>query len=726
MMNKDMMPDSKLLTLGKIIEQRLCFEVPIYQRLYVWGTDQVRTLMEDLLSACERDTPIYYLGGTLVMRRGDTDGAPPVLELIDGQQRFTTLWLIAQVWGEGDSLQSFLSVEQAGVVRPRLSFAIRDSVNRYLEQCLRQHQHEAAPEGLSRADADGLASLLDAQREIRRFRDALPTGGQATAPHSGNVGGDDRRHYRVTREQFNRFLLGNVSIVQTEIPARTDLNKLFEVINNRGIQLQHHEILKARMLRVLETAGAAGSQSYAWLWDACAGMNGYVERNLAQLTNHPVTALFAGEMPSGKGEALANAHRVIAHLDQIARRTPGGPGVQLRSLADILRPQATDAAQGRPAGTDDKAGAAGDPPAQAMDEGRAVRSIFGFSVLLQHVLRIWLQQESERRHEAVEDIDRIADKDLLAIFHQHFFGREPGPDDVRRFICLLWEVRYLFDKFIIKWVTPDNEGEVHLIRKLRLNTSLVRDWEEPESLRAFSLLQSMLYHSQQITTQYWVTPLLAFLHRQQSVTPETCTGFLQHLDNFLLCTEDTRPLIERSRDFLGANAPAAGKPHCDLLRGSLGVGFPHYWFYKLEYVLWHRFSQKAGEAALPPGTVITAEKLRHFRITARNSVEHVFPQTPPPGREITVTKTWLDAFGNLTLVSRSINSEFGNKSFEEKRARFNEMNQVKLDSLKSALVYAQAHWRDTDVEEHQESMKDILSAYLATDWRKDAGQQAAR
>lgn len=701
-MNQSMMPQSTLLTLNHIVTQELRFEVPIYQRLYVWGADQVRTLMDDLLSACERNTPIYYLGGTLVMRRGD--GVAEVLELIDGQQRFTTLWLIAQVWGQNGDLRRFLQVTQDGTVRPRLSFAIRDSVNQYFGQGLEDLRYNE--EGFH-SDAEGLKSILDAQKEIRGYL--------------------DDNNYSVTPGQFSRFLLNNVRIVQTEVPANTDLNKLFEVINNRGVQLQHHEILKARMLRVLESAGAADPQlyqSYAWLWDACAGMNGYVERNLARLTNRPVAALFDGEGATGKGEPLASAQRVLAHLNQSTEDKAGAAGAP-RLLADILStPPAVSAESARP-GLGEKVGPAGNKPEQAVDEARPVRSIFGFSVLLQHVLRIWLRHEAERCGQTVEDLDRIADKDLLEIFDHRFFKRQPGPDDVKTFIGLLWELRYLFDKFVIKWAMPGDE-EVHLIRKLRRNASgnsvsLVRDWEEPESLRAFSLLQSMLYHSQQITTQYWVTPLLAFLHRQKNVSPEACAAFLQHLDNHLLCTSDARPLIERSCDFLGADPWAKGEPHCRLLTDeALGVGFPHYWFYKLEYVLWHRFSHKAGDSAVPPGTAITLEKLKRFRITARNSVEHVFPQTPPATTAITVTGTWRDAFGNLALVSRSLNSEFGNKSFDEKRARFNQLNQDRVDSLKSALIYANTCWSDAEVEAHQNAMIGILDAYLATDWRKAA------
>ncbi len=123
------------------------------------------------------------------------------------------------------------------------------------------------------------------------------------------------------------------------------------------------------------------------------------------------------------------------------------------------------------------------------------------------------------------------------------------------FIDLMWEVRYCFDKYIIKWVT-NGEEEHHLICKLRLNPttsrgkkyySLVR--QQPTANEGFALLQSMLYHSQQITTHYWLTPLLAHLHENPGHVNQHYE-YLKHLDNHMLCSRDADSLMARSWGFL--------------------------------------------------------------------------------------------------------------------------------------------------------------------------------
>lgn len=58
-----------------------------------------------------------------------------------------------------------------------------------------------------------------------------------------------------------------------------------------------------------------------------------------------------------------------------------------------------------------------------------------------------------------------------------------------------------------------------------------------------------------------------------------------------------------------------------------------------------------------------------FRFTAKNSVEHISPQNPQATDTNKVTNAWLNRLGNLALASRSINSEYSNLPYNEKRQR---------------------------------------------------------
>ncbi len=73
----------------------------------------------------------------------------------------------------------------------------------------------------------------------------------------------------------------------------------------------------------------------------------------------------------------------------------------------------------------------------------------------------------------------------------------------------------------------------------------------------------------------------------------------------------------------------------------------------------------------------------------------------------------LDHFGNLALVSRSLNSEYGNMPYNEKQRRFINSNKSRVDSLKMDLIYVNEQWNDTKAFAHQQEMIDCLESYCA-------------
>lgn len=650
---------SKLMSLKDIVELDAApaskpwrFRVPIYQRLYVWEDAQVQILLDDLINAWGRSEKEYFLGGVLLMRQGESESdAYTNLELIDGQQRFTTLWLMAQCWGH--ALQPFVALSGEGPAVPRLDFEIRDSTNDYLRRLLAGSQ-PIVSENLD----DNLGKAL------RRIKNALEK-----SPNN-----EDGRP--ATVEDVACFIYRNVKLVVTTVPSDTDLNKLFEVINNRGVQLQHHEILKARLLSSLmdEERGA-----YATMWDACADMDSYIERSFAVASNtkaHEVCALFEqGKLHDGKQIADLLHHKTDhQHLTY--------------SLEDALRP-------------DDEAATVAEVDRGPVYEATAIRSIIGFPLFLQHVLRVWLHLSGR------QDLPRLLDKNLLKLFEES--ALKTNADDVRSFLQMVFRLRVLFDQHVIKWVDR-GESDVHLLTtakpndrtdsKRYLNRSL-----DTDSHRALSMLQSMLYHSQELTTQYWLTPLLLHLHNlsgktESAALSEHAFRWLQHLDNHMFGSDEDDLLIHRSRAFMDEPWRTRKLVHQQELRLAQSTNFKHYWFYKTEFVLWH---QKLVGSAL----------WRDFLFTAKNSVEHVSPQNPKPtDRNKVYEKQELDGFGNLALVSRGINSEYGNLPFDEKRTKFgNKRAAHNLESLKLDRIYSSESWGDDAAKAHKEQMIGYIEEY---------------
>lgn len=87
-MNQPITPpkDLQILSVGQLKD--LVFHIPSYQRGYRWERRQVRQLLEDIMESAE-DTP-YYLQPIVVASIDDNGN----YNLIDGQQRMTTIYLI--------------------------------------------------------------------------------------------------------------------------------------------------------------------------------------------------------------------------------------------------------------------------------------------------------------------------------------------------------------------------------------------------------------------------------------------------------------------------------------------------------------------------------------------------------------------------------------------------------------------------------------------------------
>lgn len=638
---------SKLVSIADLTRTTYRFNIPRYQRLFVWQDEQVETLLQDLYEAFNASKDLYYLGGILVVLHKDED---EIFDLIDGQQRFTALWLLSLELGG-----TFEAFSIAGD-QLRLKFSIRQEAAMYFE--LAKHPDEKIDFEITKENSS-LINIDRARGRISSFIDQKLTTNQL-------------------KEEFGKFILYAVKIIVTEVPKNTDLNKLFEVINNRGQQLEHHEILKAKILSKIENKQER--HRYGKVWNACADMGNYIERNLQFEVGLNLSAVY---------DVHAETFSWKWILDLLKRKKT--KVTKEISLNNIL--------QGKSIEYEEDNGFISnfneDHPEARDEELEPVRSILSFPQLLLHVLRIYFFQHGGN------DIPRINEKELLVIFAD--FLKTLTESESKTFIELLWEVRICFDLYIIKWVKIEEDEEVHLIKRLekynqpRKHTYYLRR-RKVENNEGFALLQSMLYHSQQITTHYWLTPLLfkALKNRNRN----SLFDYLRKLDNALFCSGKLDTLSERTWAMMGKELPDPSNSYnSEDLDKTLGVSFPHYWFYKLEFVLWYLKKDSEDDC------------WKKFKMTAKNSVEHVSPQTPEYKQD-TVSENFVNRFGNLALVSRSINSGFGNKPFRSKREQFLYSNFNKLDSLKLSLIYKNSIWNDILCENHENEMKSFLKEYF--------------
>ena len=78
------------------------FFVPKHQRGYRWNGEQVDKIIEDIKEACDKGAPYYFIGPMTLIRDVNSDR----LNVIDGQQRLTTLMFVLKKAGVASSISN--------------------------------------------------------------------------------------------------------------------------------------------------------------------------------------------------------------------------------------------------------------------------------------------------------------------------------------------------------------------------------------------------------------------------------------------------------------------------------------------------------------------------------------------------------------------------------------------------------------------------------------------
>lgn len=72
------------------------YEIPFFQRSYVWDVEQWERIIDDAIYASETKKPLF-LGAVIFKQRINADGLHDGFTIIDGQQRLTTLFIFFKV-----------------------------------------------------------------------------------------------------------------------------------------------------------------------------------------------------------------------------------------------------------------------------------------------------------------------------------------------------------------------------------------------------------------------------------------------------------------------------------------------------------------------------------------------------------------------------------------------------------------------------------------------------
>ena len=704
----------------------ITYEIPIYQRNYAWQEDEINTLIQDVYDAFDTDKEsIYYIGTLVSYDRGEG-----VYEIIDGQQRLTTIRLILAALGE--------------------------SVTHHLTY-------------KARKKSDNTLKVLDDNKgtNIKLKNNELDKGIKEGLEYAKSF---LDKHVKNSRNAFVQYFKNNVHLVHYKVPKDVDLNHYFEVMNSRGEQLEKHEIVKARLLNLLNEAPKNEKDDinnendvleqtvFGAIWESCSNMSTYVQHNM---DSDMAKAIFGDKLDDFKPESFDE-------ITEIIKTKPGNKKKQdFISISKLLESKNYESKK-REKNTES-------------EKDAKFQDIIDFPNFLLIVLKITrmlagdFKGTDKNNGEGDSDKERFVldDKAMLEEFTNAKMGLERAKQSAfaKQFAYNLLKAKYFLDNYIVHHALEEDTDN--------RNPWKLQMWKMgdkkgyPKDLASGNLQVKLIHLLSMFEVSFTPRPrknylfyILFYLIKKtktnNKINLNEYAGFIAELADryFYSVYLNSKNLYESS------NIPKPGSFDANILKGNefnvdeiktdfnsndykdrvdnaiddffgnckekiaaKGRSIPLFVFNYLDYRLWNLYNEVLkGEGAKEDSIQrkeffniigcdnfdLTIFKQFYFSRT-RRSLEHFYPQAKATGGRDNLEENEINCLGNYAMIGKEMNSSGSALWPKDKLNRYKPDGKdipFSVASLKFIImmkVCEKNGWDREQIIDHQKKMIDILS-----------------
>ena len=220
---------SRIVSLGLLFGPGVKLCMPAYQRSYSWGEREAMTLLSDLVESSQAGS-VHFIGAIVIVE----NTAKGILEIVDGQQRLTTLSIL-------------LSVLRDFETDPKLGDALHNMV--------------ASPPDPERGEPTGWRLTLN-HLDSAFFRATIQTRGQASRIAEGPYDSNSQRRLTEVAASYAREIermsaterrtladmaINHCAIDTVRVEDRDMGYRVFRVLNTRGKEPNAHDIVKTEL-----------------------------------------------------------------------------------------------------------------------------------------------------------------------------------------------------------------------------------------------------------------------------------------------------------------------------------------------------------------------------------------------------------------------------------------------------------------------------------------------
>lgn len=503
--------------------------VPLYQRNYAWAQDEIEQLLQDLYENFKKSktnsTLNYFIGSLVVLKRKDG-----LYEVIDGQQRLTTLSLLLKI------------LEQ--VKEPKLFYESRPEVEAFFDSYYRT--------GNTR-DVTFNHKVSHLIKAVDLLKQSIVNPDEVNEKRLFDIENFDR---------FKNFVFENVVLVRVEIPQDTDVANYFEIMNNRGEQLQKHEILKSYLIETLKDENGKyfekQQDEFSKIWDVCSQMDIHIQK------------LFSAD---DRRKYFGDSYDDIKKVDFQSEEPKSKNGCSITQALENTGKK-IDSVH-----IDD------------IDDAGKDHSIIDFPNFLMHIFKVKYQTYWEK---GIEIEIPLNEKDLITVYE----GLETKID-AKNFINDLLYYRTVFDRFIVKSTDDEKDDEKY---KWTLKKPYKYTYSKSEGNISRSLKYENTFTNQERLVKSISLLQVTFRNRKYKNWLQEILQFFSEKKNFRLSIENYQNKIDLIiLNYFEQNITESNYDE--------GVKVPHFLFNYIDYLYW-----------------VKSPSSFNFKFTYRNSVEHHLAQ----------------------------------------------------------------------------------------------------
>jgi uncharacterized protein with ParB-like and HNH nuclease domain len=230
--------NAKEYPLKDIFSDSYTFKIPYYQRPYLWSEKEITELIDDILDSLgsfsqniDEKNP-YFLGSVVLEKKKDN----PLSEILDGQQRLITLTILFSTLRAinasiSESISAFI-LEKGNKLKGTIDqyrVQLKEEDKIFFEKYIQKENNFF---DLLKLDVGTLQSI--SQKNIRKNAEFF-----YNRLHS---------YSKEETEQFAEFLCKKCLMVIVTTYDFDSAYKIFSILNDRGIDLEPTDILKADII----------------------------------------------------------------------------------------------------------------------------------------------------------------------------------------------------------------------------------------------------------------------------------------------------------------------------------------------------------------------------------------------------------------------------------------------------------------------------------------------